>query len=1569
MFANLSGQVLKTYEIQERIGAGGFGAVYRAAQPSIGREVAVKIILPEYANQGDFIRRFETEAQLVARLEHPHVTPLYDYWRDPSGAYLVMRYLRGGSLRDSLEQSGAWSAAKVAQMLNQVGSALAFAHANGVIHRDIKTDNILIDEGGNTYLSDFGIAKDLGGKEHHTGDAILGTPAYLSPEQIRGDLASIQSDVYALGILVFEALTAHKPFYDITPATVLFRQLNEPLPDLAEFRKDLPEDLDPILQRATSKDPSLRYDNALAFAHAFMTVVRDTEPGTPAIGLGTLNVKSITQQEEEIFQAKNPYKGLRAFQVADSADFFGRDSLVEQLLERIANTGNDSDFLAVVGPSGSGKSSVVKAGMLPKIREAALDKEIIWYTAEMVPGTHPMEELEAALLGIATTAMPGLMDQLRQDERGLVRAIKRIIPENSEFVLFIDQFEEAFTLIADEDERIHFLNTILNAVEDERSRIKIIVTLRADFYDRPLLYAQFGNLIRKHTELVLPLNDKELEAAIVGPAERIGLVLDAGLVNAIIADVFAQPGALPLLQYALTELFERRDGRKMTLKSYRDIGGTTGALARRAEELYNNFGAEEQSAARQMFLRLVNLGEGTDDTRRRVFQSDLLSIGSQGAMRKVIEQFGKYRLLTFDNDPQTRASTVEVAHEALIRQWQRVRSWLDENREALRLHRRLTQGAEEWHQSRRDPSFLAQGIRLQQFEEFQSSSDIALTQAEKEFLEVSIHAREDREKIEAERQAREQALERQSAQRLRLLAAVMGIAAIVAAGLAYFAIQAQFRAEEQTLIARNNAATATVAQGQALIEADRAATSEAIALDSADQSRSLALSSNARNAAASGDSQLALALVLQSEEIYAPALPEVFRSLSSFAYAPGPRFRYEGHEASVIGASFSADGSLAVSASSDSSVRVWDNATGQQIALFTIEGLWFNDAVLSPDNELAIGAASDGNLYVWNLASGALEKTLTGHSAEILSLAISTDGSRLLSAGLDRTARIWDLASGRELQAFEHPGAVLKAVFSPDASRVFTATADETTTTRGDDVLDRMIRLWDAETGDMLWEVNPASGFVRAAAYSPLGDTVAIGVWDSANGGTIRIYSVETGEELDRLFAHSTNLSDVVYSPDGSLIVSSSWDNSIRIWDTKRGVAVQNFTGFNERILALDYNSNSDYLLIAMGNFGNNEYKGLGSDHPRNTSLYLWDLRSRDEILTFREQRDWLWAVDMSDDGVLAVTSGGPLRLPVAQEGQTAPSVDTTVRVWNVGSGEIVAELSAHTNTVDSVRFHPDGLRVLSAAWDGQIILWEIATGEEIRRYTGGHQDSDDNPETLPQLYMLRFLGDGSRFVSVGSDGKAVLWDTETGEVIRVYDHAAPAGRAVSVYGVDFSPDGTQIATTTSGDNQVYLWNIESGELIRSYAGHTSGVNEVRFHPTEPYLVSTAWDNTIRVWDIATGEEVRQFVGHTGATFGLDFSSDGSILLSTSGDRTVRMWEWATGEEMHRFNSHIDWVNEVIFSPDNTIAISAGQDPAARVWRIDRSTDQLADFANSSRYIRDLSCDERDLYHLPACED
>jgi sugar lactone lactonase YvrE len=284
--------------------------------------------------------------------------------------------------------------------------------------------------------------------------------------------------------------------------------------------------------------------------------------------------------------------------------------------------------------------------------------------------------------------------------------------------------------------------------------------------------------------------------------------------------------------------------------------------------------------------------------------------------------------------------------------------------------------------------------------------------------------------------------------------------------------------------------------------------------------------------------------------------------------------------------------------------------------------------------------------------------------------------------------------------------------------------------------------------------------------------------------------------------------------------------------------------------------------------------------------------------------------------------------------------------------------LRGHTNTVDSVKFHPNGNWVLSAAWDGNIMLWDIATGERIRLYRE-HAQRDG------QVYMLDFTEDGSQFVSVGSDGTAILWDTESGDIVREFEHG------IRISGVDISPDGTLLATATgdfgNGENLIYLWNLQTGELIHTMAGHTRLASDVRFHPSGDYLVSSSWDGTIRLWDVATGAALRQFTGHSGSTFGIAFTTDGEIMLTTSQDTSVRMWDFATGEELHRFDQHTDWVQEVVFTPDNRFAVSAGQDNAARIWRINRTPEQLADFAMQTRFIRDLNCSERVVYRLSPC--
>ncbi len=667
---NTSPRTVKGYDLLEQLGEGAFGAVYRAHQPVVDRQVAVKVILPEFANQPDFIRRFETEAQLVAQLEHLHIVPLYDYWRDPEGAYLVMRLMKGGNL-ETLIENGSLPIAQVVHVLEQVVSALSAAHRKGIVHRDLKPANILLDEDGNAYLSDFGIAKAIGAQAGMTlTGAIVGTPAYISPEQVQSLPNTPQTDIYSLGVMLYVMLTGKHPFPETSPGDLIARHLRDPLPDLHEFSPDLPPELDSVIQQATAKDPAERYPDVDSFLADLRRVLGPELAPPPE--------RSLTDQ---ILDVSNPYKGLRPFQEADASDFFGRESLIQQLISRLGDDFAYSRFLAVVGPSGSGKSSVVKAGLLPALRQGALKGSQDWFIIDITPGTHPLDELEVGLLRIATEKPANLMEQLQRDGRGFLRAAQLVLPDgDGELLLVVDQFEEVFTLAEEEAEARHFMDLIFQAVTDPHSQIRVLVTLRADFYDRPLMQADFSTLVQRRTEVVVPLSSAELKNAISAPGERVGITLEPGLETEIIADVIDQPGSLPLLQYALTQLFERRQGRLLTRKAYQAIGGVLGALGSQAEQVYQSLNETRQAFSRQIFLRLVALGEGVEDTRRRVLRSELTTLADLPApsptedtdptawdemgdslIDGVLETFGKARLLSFDHDQLTRAPTVEVA--------------------------------------------------------------------------------------------------------------------------------------------------------------------------------------------------------------------------------------------------------------------------------------------------------------------------------------------------------------------------------------------------------------------------------------------------------------------------------------------------------------------------------------------------------------------------------------------------------------------------------------------------------------------------------------------------------------------------------------------------------------------------------------------------------------------------------------------------------------------------------------------------------------------------------------------
>jgi len=1535
---DLKGRVIKGYELKRLAGEGGFGAVYLATQRLIGREVAVKIILPQYANQPDFIRRFETEAQLVARLEHPHIVPLYDYWREPSGAYLVMRWLRGGSLSDSLRKEGAWNTERVSVMLTQIAAALAVAHRQGVVHRDLKPENILMDENGNAYLSDFGIAKDLGGKESITqNNALIGSPAYISPEQIRGQTVTPQSDIYMLGLLVYEMLTGEHPFKDNTAASLLYKHLSEPLPSLHDVRPELPIALNMVLQKATSKEPTERYHDVLEMASDFRRALRPnaiTESDTMYITSTSLGMP----------EPENPYKGLRAFQQADALDFFGRETLVRRLMDRLEENAAYNRFLAVIGPSGSGKSSVVKAGLIPALKRGDIKGSEHWFVVEMVPGIDPMEELEAALLRIAVNPPDSLLRQLNEDERGFVRAVKRVLPgdsEDAELLLFIDQFEELFTLVDDEGIRTHFMNSLIAAVTDPRSRIRVMITLRADFYDKPLNYVKFGELMQKRTEIVLPLSADEIERAVNGPADRAGLILERGLTTSIVADVNEQPGALPLLQYALTELYERREGRTLSLRAYHEMGGTLGALAQRADELYDGLGDEGQEAARQMFLRLVTLGEGTEDTRRRVMQDELMSIGNRDEMSMVLDAFGRYRLITFDRDPSNRASTVEVAHEALIRQWGRLRAWLNESREDLRLQRRIANAADEWRAANRESSFLVRGGRLEQFEEWANNTNLTLNDIEREFLQASITERENRLAEEKRRQEREDALERRSRNRLRMLVGVFAGATVIAALLTVFAFSQSEEAQRAQRIAERNASEA----------------------------RALALAANARSAINEDNPQLALSLAEQAVNEFEPAPVEVLRVLSNAAYGPNFTHQLTGNDGSVTGTAFDPTSNRAVTVSARGELTLWDTETGEELQRYSGTAEYYTSVAFSPDGTLiAVGeaqaleeGANAGAVSLIDANSGEIVQRFIseegGHTDIVTSVSFSGDGSKLLSSALDRTMILWDVTSGEMLQRFEpgdddtnFTGAIAASDISPDGAYAVSGHVDETIGSTNADRTDRTVRIWDTASGHQLFRLDPKLGFVRTVDFSPDGTMVLAGSWSGAAGGVVVVWDVRTGTEIQRIFADVSVITSARFSPDGKSVLVGSWGRTVSLWSISTGANIERFEGLNDRVLAVDFSPDGQYAIVGTGNVGNNDI-GVAFDTPADTSAWLIDLRDRSEIRTLRGHNDWVWEMDLNADGTRAVSGGGSFTQPVK---------DTRVLVWDVESGEVLHALGktegdttiGHTNTVDGVAFTPDGQQVLSGGWDSQVLLWDIAS-ESIVRAFEGHEG---------QVHAVDVSPDGQYGASVDKLGAIILWDLATGEEVRRFEGGHETV-APAVNHVAFSPDGSQLLTS-GDDKKIILWNVADASIAQTFIGHKDRVNTVEFSPDGSRIASTSWDSSVRLWDVATGQQIREFVGHNSETFGIAFSPDGKSLLSGSSDATVRMWDVESGDELLRLTGHTSWIQSLKFHPSGDFAISGAQDNTLKVWRTAREPEKILQFARESRYMRDLSCAEYLRYRL-----
>jgi DNA-binding SARP family transcriptional activator/WD40 repeat protein/tRNA A-37 threonylcarbamoyl transferase component Bud32 len=1103
-----SREALPGYELGDLLGEGAFGAVYRAIQPSVGREVAVKVVRADLADDPRFIQRFEAEAQLVARLEHPHVVPLYDFWRRPGGAYLVFRLLRGGNLADRIA-AGPVPLPEVTRFVEELSGALATAHALGVVHRDVKPANVLFDELGNSYLADFGIAV-LDGGDETDGDGnsdrvraldlrSAGSPLYASPEQTRDASSSSASDQYALGVLTWEALTGRAPFSGSTATELLRAKLGAAVPRLPDD-VDAPGALGEVLRRATAPHPSDRFPDVSAFAQAWRdAVVAGTMDALRTTG-GSGNDRSDGGTAVTLTSlppiAVNPYKGLRAFREADAADFHGRDRLVERLAATVA----EAPFTVVVGPSGSGKSSLVHAGLVPELRRRGA------LVVSMVPGNEPLVELEAALRRVATEADGSAIGERLQTPGGLLAVAADLSGGAAPLVLVVDQFEELWTLVTVDRARERFAELLVRAAVPQEL-LRVVVTLRADHYDLPLQHPGLGAVVSGATFAVTPMTAAELTEAIVVPAEQVGVRFEPGLVAAMVGDVVSRPGALPLLQFTLTELFDQRRDGTVPTEAYARVGGIGGALASRAEHLYTDLPPASQPDVRRLFTQLVTPGDDSEDLRRRATVEELGSVDTG-----VIDAYLASRLLVSDRHPITREPTIEVAHEALLREWPRLRDWIDEDRDAIRFRRGIAVAASEWREQGRDDSALYRGRRLVAAEDV--SHWMALPANEQEFLAASRRLA-DRERAESEARALATGRQNLHLRRLLVAASILVVVALVVGG---FALVQRQRAS-------SNAGRATNAQNAAL-------------------ARGLAAKADTMVRTNRGADGLLLAVEAQRFAARTPptgtaaeeARDDLLRSVTT---TPSLAGYLEGAVGTPSTVAYSPDGRYLVSNSNLGGVRVWDAATRRPVA--------HQPAV--PDagpvqfavNDTGLLVTRGRTIRVWDLHANRKVgwQPSLGAAAGWNHLALGDDGVLAVSdnpVGTDSsTVELWDLVHHVRLG---HPltvaGSIQAMALSPDGHQLALSTTGANGATLDLELVD----------------VTSATTSVRVVAHRG----------SSSVGGAFDPYG-------QPFFAQ------VVYSPDGrriSSVASRAHDGAIATFDTATGAELtRSSVGADQTVLAI----------------------------------------------------------------------------------------------------------------------------------------------------------------------------------------------------------------------------------------------------------------------------------------------------------------------------------------------------------------------------------------------------------------
>jgi WD40 repeat protein/energy-coupling factor transporter ATP-binding protein EcfA2 len=1208
-----------------------------------------------------------------------------------------------------------------------------------------------------------------------------------------------------------------------------------------------------------------------------------------------------------------PYKGLESFEFdnQDPEYFYGRKKLTEQLLKKIET----SNFLAVLGASGSGKSSLVKAGLLYEWKQRQRPDSDSWKILIFRPGKNPLQSLASAFVDakFLNTGQAKKQAIDWSDSTAKVDLEQLVRDTNSpQVVLVVDQFEEVFTQCLDDRRRQQFFDCLLGVVKANKVPLKVIITMRADFFGKctEQEYSGLASQIQDNLVTVTPMTQEEFEQAIAEPAKKIGLEIERELITQMLQDVEG-PGSLPLLQYTLTELWRDRQMNRLTLGDYIKLGRVQGALQERADQVYRDLPEEHKPVAKRIFLELIKLGDGTPDTRKQVLKNDL--INEQQTLELIEEtltQLVNARLMVTSElrvrgETKDTVTVIDIAHEALIHHWSQLQNWINESRKAILDKQKIEADAKEWQTNQENEGYLLRAGKLRIAENFckQYAAIVPLSKTAQKFVKKSLE--KEQEEIQKEEQRKYQESQMQK-RRLLLIGGAFGVTAVVA-----FLLGSWIWIRLQTDAIKN------LAKNSIIIS---------------DSNKKLnALIEAIKSAKALQNLEKKIPVFLQSFLAIPDVRMQVIVAMQKAVYYSREINTLEGHRYRVNSLSFSPDGKTLASVDDDDIIKLWQ-LDGTLLRTIKGHSRLIRDVSFSPDGKMFATASYDGTIKLWNL-DGTLRKTLRGHSGGVFRVIFSKNQPTLVSASEDASLKFWSL-DGRLLRTIQSGQLnVLDISFNPKNKTLASSGADGT------------VKLWDSNNGSLIktFHTNQCSQLkchIWGISYSLDGNFLATG----STNGSIKLWK-PNGKLQGQIGKHSEEVFELSFLDDRRL-ASVSKDGSVSVWPWKSIIS-------EKQDQTPDLTSKKLQLfghIFDVENLSSSSDGKILASASLDRTVKLWNVDRKPE--EFWQGNEKVKSISFSPDGKTLVFAS-----------HTIDEKQGNIRVWHFNNSQNWEEklpiIKAHENWIWEVRFSQDSQRFASVSKDGKIKLYN-----RDRKLLASFQELDK--ELKDSIRSISFIRrDGKILASGSKGGKVTIWQQQENKLIPIQT-LNPKKAAGTVLGVSFSPKNQLLAaagsdaTTANKSGLINLWKREGNQWkfwksLKGKEGHQNPVQSVTFSPDGQLIASSSQDNTVKLWSL-NGNVINTLYGHTNVVTQVTFSPDGQFLASGDGDNKVILWS-KNGTLLNTFTGHKDAVYDVQFSPDGKTLASVSHDGKVIFWNLNlddllnRGCDSLLLYARSNPHV------------------